>query len=401
MDVRSSLTKLFSVLLLSVLLGGPLVTLAARPAAPVTVAHTDPALLQLAAAEPGAELSVIVQKSTLSPDVEGLVGKLGGTVTRNLAIINGFSATVPASAIATLARAEGVKWLSLDAPVEQANASNRYYLHSNGTLSESAPTVESLEPGADGLHLPRTESQAVRWQIGPFANDVQLQNKVEFKLYAAAVGFQERSGTVQATLRQGGWQVTETLEGGWSNKWKRETIKFENVDHLLPAGQILELVVLTAPSSASDMMLAFDTEEQESHLQMTLLDPLIDLEKFYLASSGTGATASQAVLPVTLVEPQGNTLYNYDTNRDSREGLLIQRGGSGGLESNPAKIQKWKIATFSTNTQLPLDFKLQIYLAMKNFRKSYGKVWVHLLDVDESGQSTVIGSLSASDVWDR
>jgi serine protease AprX len=46
-----------------------------------------------------------------------VVESLGGNVTRDLSIINAFSAKVPAGALPELAEAHGVRWVSLDAPV--------------------------------------------------------------------------------------------------------------------------------------------------------------------------------------------------------------------------------------------------------------------------------------------
>src|SRR5204863_8617621 len=47
---------------------------------------------------------------------------LGGVVTMDLHIINAFAAELPAGAILELARAAGVRWISLDAPVVRASA---------------------------------------------------------------------------------------------------------------------------------------------------------------------------------------------------------------------------------------------------------------------------------------
>ena len=69
-------------------------------------------LLELAAARPDEVVSVIVQKAMTDSSVEELVARLGGTVTRDLPIINAFAAE-----LLELARAEEVCWVSLDAPV--------------------------------------------------------------------------------------------------------------------------------------------------------------------------------------------------------------------------------------------------------------------------------------------
>jgi serine protease AprX len=77
----------------------------------------QPLLSQLAADSPEQMVSVIVQKYGDSNQVEGVVASLGGTVTRDLSIINSFSAKLPANALPELAEASGVRWVSLDGPV--------------------------------------------------------------------------------------------------------------------------------------------------------------------------------------------------------------------------------------------------------------------------------------------
>ncbi len=74
-------------------------------------------LLQLARQEPETTLAVIVQKWARDGSLEALVARLGGVVTKDLPIINAFAAQLPAHAVPALARAQGVRWVSLDAPV--------------------------------------------------------------------------------------------------------------------------------------------------------------------------------------------------------------------------------------------------------------------------------------------
>ena len=51
------------------------------------------------------------------PQSSGRAVALGGTVTKDLHIINAFAADLPGRAVTELARAEEVRWISLDAPV--------------------------------------------------------------------------------------------------------------------------------------------------------------------------------------------------------------------------------------------------------------------------------------------
>ena len=66
-------------------------------------AKVDPGLAAEAAEAPASTVNVIVRESLPPSDVaERLVRSLGGTVTHELPILGGFSATVPGSALADL-----------------------------------------------------------------------------------------------------------------------------------------------------------------------------------------------------------------------------------------------------------------------------------------------------------
>jgi serine protease AprX len=70
------------------------------------------------AAPTGQRVPVIVRATPgAGPGVEELVGRLGGVVGRRLAIINGFAATVPASALARLQSTPGVVSVTANQPV--------------------------------------------------------------------------------------------------------------------------------------------------------------------------------------------------------------------------------------------------------------------------------------------
>ena len=80
-------------------------------------AEVDPAV----AAIHSGVIRVIVQKTVaLDRAPEQAVTRLGGHVTRDLSIINGFAATIPASAVRDLARTSGVRVISLDRKVNVA-----------------------------------------------------------------------------------------------------------------------------------------------------------------------------------------------------------------------------------------------------------------------------------------
>ncbi|HEX5689045.1 MAG TPA: hypothetical protein VFX76_03540, partial [Roseiflexaceae bacterium] len=95
-----------------------------RPAVqPVsTPVRVQQQLIEMAALRPSSQVSVIVQKLTRDTQLEALVVQLGGTVTKEIALINAFAADLPARAIAQLGTDPHVRWISLDAPVVKTAA---------------------------------------------------------------------------------------------------------------------------------------------------------------------------------------------------------------------------------------------------------------------------------------
>jgi len=79
------------------------------------VPHLQPALAELASSDPSQVVQVIVQKVGGTTDAEQAVVRLGGKVTQDLHIIKAFAAEMTARAAKELARAESVRWVSLDA----------------------------------------------------------------------------------------------------------------------------------------------------------------------------------------------------------------------------------------------------------------------------------------------
>ena len=85
-----------------------------------TSARVHPLILQLAAQAPNETIEVIVQKRDKSVDAETVVQQLGGIVTKDLHIINGFAARLTAQAAQQLGTHASINWVSPDAAVQQA-----------------------------------------------------------------------------------------------------------------------------------------------------------------------------------------------------------------------------------------------------------------------------------------
>jgi hypothetical protein len=110
---------------------------------------------------------------------------------------------------------------------------------------------------------------------------------------------------------------------------------------------------------------------------------------------GGGFTVSQAVLPLDETLQTG-ALSNYDTDRDSEPGLLLQKTGSGLAETDPVKTQRWALDPSENRLQgTPV---LRIWVAIKDFDTSKtGQVQVGLFDCDASyGDCTQLTAASGS-----
>jgi serine protease AprX len=101
------------------LLVGLLVPLIVMTPASHSIPRVQPELLELASHRPHSMVQVIVQMLANNEDVEGTVMRLGGRVTRHLDLIDALAAELPARAVPLLARSAGVRWVSLDAVVEE------------------------------------------------------------------------------------------------------------------------------------------------------------------------------------------------------------------------------------------------------------------------------------------
>ena len=81
----------------------------------------------------------------------------------------------------------------------------------------------------------------------------------------------------------------------------------------------------------------------------------------------TGTTRMQHPLPMNADAPTATTLFNYDTDRDSLAGRLIQKGGSA-TTTDRTKFQNWRTPTFDDDFLIDGDVSFQFWSAMKDFK---------------------------------
>ena len=114
---------------------------------------------------------------------------------------------------------------------------------------------------------------------------------------------------------------------------------------------------------------------------------------WYLHNNPTppvGDTASQANLPLDLGAPTASTLYNYDTDRDSSEGLSIDKGGSGATETDLGKYQAWRTAALTNGGCLVGSVTFTFWAAIKDYGDGKeGEVVVYLRDYNGSSYTEI------------
>ncbi len=140
----------------------------------VATSRVQDILLQLAQNQPDAIVSVIVQKAERgSTSAEELVAQQGGTVTRSLDIINGFAATLPASALNVLGKSQTITWVSLDSMVRNAQETPGVWQEDFSFSALSAADPLAWPSGWDWSQQPWTE---IGEGDGPVAGDVALSS---------------------------------------------------------------------------------------------------------------------------------------------------------------------------------------------------------------------------------
>ena len=108
----------------------------------------------------------------------------------------------------------------------------------------------------------------------------------------------------------------------------------------------------------------------------------------------TGNTNSQANLSMDATAPTAATLRNYDQDRDSSAGLVLDKGGSGVGETDLRKYQNWRTAALTSARTIDGTVTLDFWSAIKDFGLGRrGVVTAFLRDFNPSTSAyTTIGS---------
>jgi serine protease AprX len=143
--------------LIHILIAFLIILSAAGPAAlpAVSAAQAHPLITRLAAEAPGQRISVIAQSSAPGIDLSAIVERLGGKVTHDLRFIQAVAAEMDAAAALQLARMNGVRWVSPDAPVEEAGT-----LPGNTAVTAACTT----NPFLDSMDAPEVWGMGLKGQ---------------------------------------------------------------------------------------------------------------------------------------------------------------------------------------------------------------------------------------------
>ena len=213
--IRAQRLNLLVAIILIVALLLPLVAIApAQASSPVQ--NVQPILLQMAVEQPEAMVSVIVQKAVKDGRVEDLVTRQGGTVIRELSIINAFATKLPASAVPELARADGVRWVSLDAPVQQSQSADTHVFTTwatkagaRGSTCRNPAKMHDSAFGNNGTYGLCNSDDSYFTGFQAEVTPGQSITKVEVVLYAYAALPLSWSDVIELSLWQAGRVVSD------------------------------------------------------------------------------------------------------------------------------------------------------------------------------------------------
>ncbi len=159
-------------LIMAIVFVGSLLAPSAFAVQPGGTDRLQPILLDIAAESPEEYVRIIVQKDGDAGQPERVTEALGGTLLHDLYFINAFAAELPASAVVRLARAAGVSYVSLDAPMVPTAASVTQtlldtfstisYRNNDGDVKFSADWVEVGEADGPGDGDVRIKDQRIQ-----------------------------------------------------------------------------------------------------------------------------------------------------------------------------------------------------------------------------------------------
>ena len=120
------------------------------------------------------------------------------------------------------------------------------------------------------------------WRTGVLASDVPITGTVLIDIYAAIDGFVTGEiGAMTVFLRDVGTTTVEIVDGtvfarDWqsgSGAFVERMAQIPNVNYTVPAGHELEVRLVVEGMSFDSMRIAYDTQDQSSHLNLSYIPP--------------------------------------------------------------------------------------------------------------------------------
>ena len=123
---------------------------------------------------------------------------------------------------------------------------------------------------------------------------------------------------------------------------------------------------------------------------------------YYLHNNPTppvGDTSSQADLPLDTTVP---TAFTHDSDRDSSEGLVVGKGGSGPTESNLTRYQNWLTGAFVSTFLIQGDVEVRLWSAIKGFDLAKtGDVTVYLREYNGATYGEIANATLLDTDWQK
>jgi len=207
----------------------------------------QPLLIQAAATDPAEQLRVIVQMTPGATLAAPQVERLGGEIVQTLSIIHAVVVHGPARMMPALAQLEGVRWLSLDAPVARVSEEEEAGLHFrdefNGVSYE----------GSNGRLLWAGPWQEVGESDGPAAGNVAVTTFLAGSQQGARL-----QGANQGLFRQLDLTVAASAQLSFAYRRKAFTASDAIRVEVSPDGgqQWVTLAEITGPAYDETLMVA-------------------------------------------------------------------------------------------------------------------------------------------------
>jgi serine protease AprX len=265
---------------------------------PMRAAKAHPMLLELAKRSPDEMVSVIVQKTADADTVDVLVAGLGGHITRDLTIINAFSAALPASAAIELSRHPLVRWVSPDGVMEKTQTKSSNCDLKTNYFIETTGAVDAWKMGLTGAGV------TVAVVDSGISNTNYLINKVNVR------SFSPNSRTVN-DVQGHGTHVAGII--GMSKSGNKP-----GFNGMAPGVKLLNLKVSseTGASNESDVVAAFQwiLQNKDAHnIRVVNLSLNSSVEQSYQTGPLNAAVQILWFNGIVVVAAAGNTGMGFDS----------------------------------------------------------------------------------------